>query len=51
MDFSEFAGAVASSIDDFTNYLSINFGFVFDFISAVILGIQEPLATLLTSAP
>lgn len=51
MDFSEFAGAVATSIDNFTNYLSAHFGFVFDFISAVILGIQQPLATLLTSAP
>lgn len=51
MDFSEFAGAVATSIDDFTNYLSAHFGFVFDFISMVILGIQQPLQTLLTSAP
>jgi glycine betaine/proline transport system permease protein len=51
MDFSEFASSVATSIDDFTNYLSQNFGFVFDSISAVILGIQQPLATALTSVP
>jgi glycine betaine/proline transport system permease protein len=51
MDFSEFAGAVASSIDNFTTYLSTHFGFIFDFISAVILGIQEPLAALLTNVP
>lgn len=51
MDFSEFAGTVATSIDDFTTYLSTHFGFVFDFISTVILGVQQPLATLLTSAP
>lgn len=51
MDFSEFAHTVAISIDDFTNYLSAEFGFVFDLISAVILGIQRPLAVVLTSAP
>lgn len=51
MDFSEFAQTVAKSIDDFTNYLSAHFGFVFDFISKIILGIQEPLATILTSVP
>jgi len=51
MDFSGFAGTVATSIDDFTNYLSAHFGFVFDFISMVILGIQQPLQTLLTNAP
>jgi ABC-type proline/glycine betaine transport system permease subunit len=51
MDFSEFASSVATSIDDFTNYLSTNFGFVFDSISAVILGIQQPLAAALTSIP
>jgi glycine betaine/proline transport system permease protein len=51
MDFSEFAGTVASSIDNFTTYLSTHFGFVFDFISAIILGIQEPRAALLTNVP
>jgi ABC-type proline/glycine betaine transport system permease subunit len=51
MDFSEFASSVATSIDDFTAYLSTNFGFVFDSISAVILGIQQPLATALTNIP
>ncbi|ESZ24003.1 ABC transporter permease subunit [Mesorhizobium sp. L2C084A000] len=51
MDFSEFAGTVATSIDDFTTYLSAHFGLVFDSISTVILGIQQPLATLMTSAP
>lgn len=51
MDFSEFAGTVATSIDDFTNYLSAHFGFVFDFIGTIILGIQQPLAAVLTSAP
>src|SRR5262245_19009559 len=51
MDFTEFASSVATSIDNFTNYLSANFGFVFDSISAVILGIQQPLAAALTSIP
>ncbi len=51
MDYSAFANQVAGLIDDFTNYLTINFGFFFDFISAVILGIQQPLAALLTNAP
>jgi ABC-type proline/glycine betaine transport system permease subunit len=51
MDFAEFAHTVAVSIDDFTNYLSAEFGIVFDAISAVILGIQRPLAALLISAP
>jgi ABC-type proline/glycine betaine transport system permease subunit len=51
MDFTEFASSVAASIDNFTNYLSANFGFVFDSISAVILGIQQPLAAALTSIP
>lgn len=51
MDFSEFAGTVASSIDNFTTCLSTHFGFVFDFISAIILGIQEPRAALLTNVP
>jgi ABC-type proline/glycine betaine transport system permease subunit len=51
MDFSKFAETVAMSIDNLTNYLSTHFGFVFDFISNIILGIQQPLATILTSAP
>jgi ABC-type proline/glycine betaine transport system permease subunit len=51
MDFSNVAGTVAASIDDFTNYLSAHFGFVFDSISTIILGIQRPLAAALTSAP
>lgn len=51
MDFTQFAETVASSIDNFTNYLSTHLGFVFDFISAIILGIQQPLANILTDAP
>lgn len=51
MDFTQFAQTVASSIDTFTNYLSTHLGYVFDFISAIILGIQQPLANILTDAP
>jgi glycine betaine/proline transport system permease protein len=51
MDFTDFASTIASSIDNFTNYLSANFSFVFNFISAVILGIEQPLAAVLTSVP
>jgi glycine betaine/proline transport system permease protein len=51
MDFADFAGAVASSIDAFTAYLSENYAFVFDFISAIILGIEEPIAAVLTNVP
>jgi ABC-type proline/glycine betaine transport system permease subunit len=51
MDFTDFGSAVASAIDDFTAYLSAHFGFFFDAISAVILGIEEPLAMFLTGIP
>lgn len=51
MDFSNFAGAVASAIDNFTNFLSAHFGAVFDTISAIIVGINQPLMVALTSVP
>jgi glycine betaine/proline transport system permease protein len=51
MDFTNFASAIATSIDDFTNYLSTHFSVFFDSISAIILGINQPLAAALTSVP
>ncbi|MDT3380061.1 ABC transporter permease subunit [Labrys sp. KNU-23] len=51
MDFSEFADSIATSIDDFTTYLSTNYSFIFDFIGSIINGINGPLATALTSVP
>lgn len=50
-NFGVFAGAVAASINQFTTYLSTHFGFVFDAISAVILGIEQPIAYALTMPP
>jgi glycine betaine/proline transport system permease protein len=51
MDFTDFAMKIATAIDDFTNYISLKFGPVFDFISAVILGINDPLAAALNFVP
>ncbi|OCC05785.1 hypothetical protein BA190_06750 [Labrys sp. WJW] len=51
MDFSEFADSIATSIDDFTTYLSTNYSFIFDFIGSIINGINGPLATALTIVP
>jgi glycine betaine/proline transport system permease protein len=51
MDFTEFAMTIATAIDDFTLVLSRDFAVVFDTIGAVILGIEKPLAALLTSIP
>jgi glycine betaine/proline transport system permease protein len=51
MDFTDFAMQVASAIDNFTNYISQKFGAVFDFISAVILGINDPLTAALNFVP
>lgn len=51
MDFSEFASSIAASIDNFTSYLSTNYGFIFDFIGSVITGINGPLAAALTGLP
>ena len=51
MDFTDFATAVATAIDNFTNYISVKFGAVFDFISLVINGINDPLAAALTFIP
>lgn len=48
---SDFATTLAAHIDDLTTWISINFGFVFDFISSAVLGIQRPLAALLAYAP
>jgi glycine betaine/proline transport system permease protein len=51
MDFTEFAMTIATAIDDFTLVLSRDFAVVFDTIGAVILGIEKPLAALLTGIP
>jgi ABC-type proline/glycine betaine transport system permease subunit len=51
MNFSEFADSIATSIDDFTTYLSTNYSFIFDFIGSIITGINGPLATALTTVP
>src|SRR5215470_13867440 len=51
MDFTDFAMNIASAIDNFTSYLSTNFSAVFDFISAVVLGINGPLAAALAFIP
>jgi ABC-type proline/glycine betaine transport system permease subunit len=50
-DIPGFAAAVARAIDQFTNYLSVNYSALFDIISAIILGIEHPIAALLIALP
>jgi len=51
MDFSDFAMSIATAIDNFTNYISLKFGPFFDVISAIIQGINDPLAAGLNFLP
>ncbi|WP_159014489.1 proline/glycine betaine ABC transporter permease [Acidisoma sp. S159] len=51
MDFSDFSMQIATAIDNFTNYLSFNYAGLFNAISAVILGVEKPLAAVLTGLP
>ena len=51
MDFTDFAMSIATAIDNFTNYISLKFGPVFDVISAIIQGINDPLAAGLNFLP
>jgi glycine betaine/proline transport system permease protein len=51
MDFTNFSLSIASAIDNFTNYLSLHFGGVFNAISDIILGLETPLAAGLTYLP
>jgi glycine betaine/proline transport system permease protein len=51
MDFTDFAMNIATAIDNFTNYISMKFAAVFDFISLIINGINDPLSAVLTYIP
>lgn len=51
LDVSHIAGAIAAAIDWCTQYLSDHFGAFFDFVAAVILGIEHPLAVTLNTVP
>lgn len=51
MDFTDFAMSIATAIDNFTNYISMKFAPVFDFIAAIIQGINDPMAAALNYLP
>lgn len=51
MDFADISLKIASAIDNFTNWLSIHFGALFNGISDIILGVETPLAAALTYLP